>query len=150
MALPRDWKEFIELLNSRLLEYVVVGAVAVSDHAYRRNTGDLDVLIRPSLDNARRLASVMDEFGFRSLGLRAEDFIEPGKFIRLGFPPRGIDLLNQVSGVDFVEIWEGRVIAEVDGVAVTLIGREALIKNKRAAGRDKDRGDLRMLGVASE
>ena len=145
MALPQDWKEFIELLNSRRVDYVVVGAIAVSYHAYPRATGDLDVLIRPTLANAQRVAGALSDFSFRSLGLRAEDFIEPGKFIQLGARPRRIDLLNQVSGVEFDEVWQGRVVAEIDGVAVNLMGREALIKNKRAAGRDKDRADLRIL-----
>jgi len=146
MALPQDWKEFVELLNSRHVDYVVVGAIAVSYHAYPRNTGDLDVLIRPTLENSRRLAGVLAEFGFRSLGLTPEDLIEAGKFIQLGVPPRRIDLLNQVSGVDFEQIWAGRVVAHVDGVAMNLMGREELIRNKRASGREKDRVDLRMLG----
>jgi len=150
MALPQDWKEFIELLNSHRVDYVVVGAIAVSYHAYPRNTGGLDVLIRPTLENAQGVARAMSDFGFASLGLQPQDFIEPGKFIQLGVRPRRIDLLNQVSGVDFEEIWQSRVVAEIDGVPVPLIGRDSLIKNKRASGRDKDRVDLRMLGADPE
>jgi hypothetical protein len=150
MALPQDWKEFIALLNSHRVDYVVVGAIAVSYHAYPRNTGDLDILIRPTLENGQRLAQAMEAFGFASLGLKPEDFIQAGQFIQLGVRPRRIDLLNQVSGVDFEEVWEDRVITELDGTPVMLMGREALIKNKKACGRDKDRVDLRMLGVSTD
>ena len=147
MALPQDWKEFIALLNSHHVEYVVVGAIAVSYHAHPRNTGDLDVLIRPTLENAQRMPAVLNAFGFSGHGLQPEDFIRPGKFLQLGVPPRRIDLLNQISGVAFDQLWDQRVFAEIEGTPVTLIGREALIQNKQAAGRDKDRADLRMLGA---
>ena len=132
MALPRDWKEFIELLNSRRVDYVVVGAIAVSYHAYPRNTGDLDVLIRPTSENAERLIAALADFGFGSLGLQASDLVVPGQFIQLGVRPRRIDLLNQISGVAFDEVWRGRVLTQIEGVSVSLIGREALIRNKRA------------------
>jgi hypothetical protein len=150
MALPQDWKEFIELLNSRRVDYVVIGAIAVSYHAYPRNTGDLDILIRPTLENGKKLSRVMEDFGFRSLGLKPEDFIQGGQFIQLGVRPRRIDLLNEVSGVDFEEVWQGRVTTTLDGTPVALMGREALIKNKKACGRDKDRVDLRMLGISPD
>ena len=146
MALPRDWKEFIELLNSHRVEYVVVGAIAVSYHGYPRFTGGLDVLIRPTLANAQRVHAVIVAFGFPATGLDPENLIEPGKFVQLGVPPARIDVLHEISGVAFDEAWSRHVVAEIDGISVNMIGREALIRNKRAAGRDKDRADLRILG----
>ncbi len=150
MALPHDWKEFIACLNSRRVDYLVVGAIAVSWHAYPRNTGDLDVLIRPTAGNARRVCLALSDFGFGSLGIHPDDLIEKGKFIRLGRPPRGIDLLNEVTGVAFDEAWPARVVGFIDGIEVALIGREALIRNKEAAGRDKDRADLAILRAATK
>ena len=150
MALPRDWKEFIELLNSRRVDYVVVGAIAVSYHAYPRNTGDIDILVRPTSENAERLVAALADFGFGPLGLRPADFVAPGQFIQLGVRPLRIDLLNEISGVGFDEVWQGRVLAQIEGVSVSLIGREALIRNKRASGRDKDRADLRILEAGHE
>ncbi|MBZ5620640.1 MAG: nucleotidyltransferase [Acidobacteriia bacterium] len=146
MRLSKDLREFIESLNSHAVEYVIVGAYALAYHGSPRYTGDVDILIRPSAENADRLEGAIRKFGFGSLGLGADDFREPYQVIQLGHPPNRIDLLTGLTGVLFDEAWEGREPGDLDGIPVQFIGREAFLKNKRATGRLKDRADLEALG----
>jgi hypothetical protein len=150
MRLPADWRAFIELLNSNGVEYLVVGAVALAHHGYPRYTGDLDILIRNSTENAKRLESVLAAFGFAALGLETADFLAPERVIQLGVVPNRIDLLTSITGVSFDEAWAGRIHATLDGMPVNFIGRQALIQNKRMTGRSKDDADLEALGEAGE
>jgi len=87
------------------------------------------------------------EFSFASLGLSAADFIEPDQIIQLGHPPNRIDLLTSITGVAFEEAWAGHVSAELYGIPVCVIGRDSLIRNKRATGRTQDKADLEALGA---
>jgi hypothetical protein len=147
MPLPEDWREFIESLNSNGVEYVVVGAVALAHHGFPRYTGDLDVLVRNSADNSRRLESALAGFGFTALGLKAADFVDSYRVIQLGVPPTRIDLLTSLTGMTFDDAWASRVEAVVGETRVKFIGREALIRNKRLTGRARDKADLEALGV---
>ena len=150
MPLPEDWRAFIESLNSNGVEYLVVGAVALAHHGFPRYTGDLDVLVRNSTDNAKRLESALAEFGLAALGLKAADFADSYRVIQLGVPPSRIDLLTSLTGVTFDEAWASRVEAVVGETRVNFIGREALILNKRLTGRAQDRADLEALGASEE
>ncbi|HEV2494348.1 MAG TPA: hypothetical protein VG204_14880 [Terriglobia bacterium] len=145
MPLPEDWRAFIESLNSNAVEYLVVGAVAVAHHGLPRYTGDLDILIRNSPENAGRLEAALEDFGFGPLGLKASDFVDSDQVIQLGVPPNRIDLLTSITGVSFEEAWAGKVGTELDGVRVNFIGLAALIRNKRATGRAQDRADIEAL-----
>ena len=147
MPLPEDWRAFIESLNSNGVEYLVVGAVALAQHGFPRYTGDLDVLVRSSPDNAQRLEAALVDFGFGSLGLKAADFVDSYRVVQLGIPPGRIDLLTSLTGVSFEEAWAGRVEAILERTHVNFIGREALIRNKRMTGRAKDKADLDSWGV---
>ena len=147
MPLPEDWRAFIESLNSNGVEYVVVGAVALAHHGYPRYTGDLDVLVRNTSDNAQRLESVLAKFGFGSLGLKAADFTDSYRVIQLGVPPSRIDILTSLTGVNFDDAWASRVEASVGETRVNFISRETLIQNKRLTGRAQDKADLEALGV---
>lgn len=147
MKLHSDLREFIGLLNSRRVEYVIVGAHAVAFHGYPRFTGDVDFLIRPTPENAARVVEVLDAFGFGELGLKVSTFTEPDKVVQLGRPPNRIDLLTSISGVDFEEAWRGRVPGEMDGLPVSFLGWDQLLVNKRASGRTKDLADLESLGT---
>ena len=138
------------LLNSHGVEYVVVGAVALAHHGFPRYTGDLDILVRNSTENAKRLESALAEFGFASLGLKAADFKDSYRVIQLGVPPNRIDLLTSLTGVSFDEAWTGRVEVLLEETHVNFIGREALIRNKRLTGRAQDKADLEALGVSEE
>ncbi len=147
MQLPEDWRAFIESLNSNEVEYLIVGAVALAYHGFPRYTGDLDILVRSSPENARRLEAVLVRFGFGDLGLRAEDFADSYKVIQLGVPPNRVDLLTSITGVSFDEAWTGRAEGELGGVRANFIGRQALVLNKKATGRSQDRADLDALGA---
>ena len=147
MKLQKDLREFIELLSSREVECIVVGGHAVAFHGHPRFTGDIDFLIRPTIDNARRVMEALQAFGFSHLSLTAEDLTIPDLVVQLGRPPNRIDLMTSISGVAFDEAWAGKESAELDGLPVFLLGREALLKNKEAAGRDKDLADLSRLRV---
>ena len=146
MKLQSDLREFIELLSSHRVDYLIVGGHAVAYHGYPRYTGDMDFFVRPSRENAVKVVAALAAFGFGQVGLDAETFTEPEKVVQLGRPPNRIDILTAISGVSFEEAWGGRVAAVLDGVPVHFIGRVALIANKRAAGRQKDLADLEELG----
>jgi hypothetical protein len=150
MPLPQDWRAFIESLNSNGVEYLVVGAVALAHHGFPRYTGDLDVLVRNSPDNAQRLESALAEFGFAALGLRAADFVDSYRVVQLGVPPFRIDLLTSLTGVTFDQAWATRVEAVVGETRIHFIGREALILNKKMTGRTKDKADIEALGAGEE
>ena len=145
MALNKDWREFLELLNSRGVDYVIVGAQSLAFHGRPRYTGDLDVLIRPMPDNARRLLDVLTQFGFAGSGFKESDFVEPDQMIQLGRAPSRIDLLTSISGVTIDEAFGTRVSAVINGIPVFTLGRDALIQNKRAVGRPQDLADLASL-----
>jgi hypothetical protein len=147
MHLAKDFKEFIELLNSTRVEYVIVGGYALAFHGAPRYTGDIDILVRSSAANAARLEQALIAFGFASLGISAKDFDSPGQIVQLGFPPHRIDLLTSLSGVSFDEIWNRRVPSQIDGVPVDFIDRESFIKNKLASGRTKDKADVEALSA---
>lgn len=150
MPLPEDWRTFIKSLNSNAVEYLVVGAVALAHHGFPRFTGDLDVLIRNSPENARRLESALVAFGLAGLGLKAADFSQSYRVVQLGVAPNRIDLLTSLTGVSFEEAWADRVEVEMEGMKVNFIGREALIRNKKATGRAQDIADLEALGAGEE
>jgi hypothetical protein len=140
-------REFIESLNSHHVEYLIVGAFALAFHGVPRSTGDIDLFVRRSPENALRMERVLVEFSFASLGLSAADFMAPDQIIQLGHPPNRIDLLTSITGVEFEEAWAERVTCELDGIPVSVIGRDSLIRNKRATGRTQDKADLESLGA---
>lgn len=141
MPLEKDLREFVASLNSNEVEYLVIGAFAVSFHGYPRYTGDLDLLVRPSAQNAERIVRALNEFGLASLGITVADLQSPGCVIQLGIKPSRIDLLTSISGVTFDEAWAGRCKGKLDGIPVLYIGRNELIRNKEAIGRARDLGD---------
>lgn len=143
--LSPDFKEFLQSLNSHRVEYLVVGGYAVGYHGYPRATIDLDVWVRRHPGNARRVVTALKGFGFDVPGLSANLFLKKNQVIRMGVPPVRIEILTSISGVSFREGYAGRVVDEIDGVKVNLIGLEHLKVNKRACGRHKDLDDLEHL-----
>jgi hypothetical protein len=146
VRLDKDLREFVALLNSRNVEFVVVGAHALAFHGHPRYTGDLDLLVRPSLENGRRVATALVDFGFASFGLTEDNFANPDQIIQLGYPPNRIDLLTSISGITFDEVWQSRENSTLDGIPVSYIGRNAFVRNKIASGRLKDAADVEALG----
>ncbi|MEN3370802.1 MAG: hypothetical protein V7609_2945 [Verrucomicrobiota bacterium] len=145
MRLNRDLREFIELLNSRRVDYVVVGAHSLAFHGRPRYTGDLDILVRPTGANAAKLVEVLNGFGFAEAGFKETDFTEPGRVIQLGRPPNRIDLLTDLTGLTVDEAFADKIMAEIDGLPVFVLSRQNLIRNKRAIGRPQDFADLEDL-----
>ena len=145
MILNPDYKEFFQLLNANKVRYLIVGGYAVAYHGYPRYTKDIDVWIHIHPDNASRIVTALKEFGFESLGLQEDDFLEPETIIQLGYAPNRIDLIMGVPGVDFEESHKNRVDEEVDGVRLSFIDLENLKKSKKASGRLQDLADLENL-----
>lgn len=144
--LNRDFKEFAELLNACGVEYLVVGGYALAAHGHPRYTGDIDFWVEPSPTNIDRLLGALQQFGFGSLGLVVADF-SPDTVVQLGRPPRRIDLLTGLDGVEFGACWARRDALLLEGLQLNLIGLEDFKVNKRAAGRMKDLADLEALGA---
>lgn len=117
-------------------------------HGVPRATGDLDVLVRPSADNAVRVLAALRSFGapVDSHGVSEADLATPDTVYQIGLPPNRIDLMTSISGLDFDEAWHSRELVEVEGIPIAFLGRDALVKNKRATGRAKDELDLALLG----
>ncbi len=140
-----DFKEFIESLNDNQVRYLIVGGYALALHGHPRYTKDLDVWVQVSRENASALLQALAQFGMGSLGLTVQDFLEPNQVVQLGYPPYRIDILSQISGVEFSDCYEQRVVVSLDDVDVNFIDLESLKKNKRASGRLQDLADLENL-----
>jgi hypothetical protein len=118
MGLSKGWREFLELLNSRGVDYVIVGAHSLALHSRPRYTGDLDILVRSTPENARTLVDILNEFGFEQSGFEEPDFLKREQLIQLGGVPTRIDLLTSLSGVSSEEAFASKVSAELDGIPV--------------------------------
>ncbi|WP_423148886.1 DUF6036 family nucleotidyltransferase [Rubrolithibacter danxiaensis] len=145
MIFEPDFVDFIELLNKHQVEYLIVGAHALAFHGRPRHTGDLDIWIKPAPDNALKVVNVINDFGFSSLGLIAEDFIRENYVTQLGYPPLRIDILNSISGVTFELAYKNRIQGEFDGLQIPFISIQDFIQNKKSTGRNKDLGDIDLL-----
>jgi hypothetical protein len=145
ISLNPDFKEFIALLNSEGVRYLLLGGYAVNYYGYHRFTGDIDFWIATDVDNARKVSAALQRFGFSAPAVKPETFIEPGKVHMFGVPPARVDLLTAPSGVTFDDCYARRVNISLDGVPVPLISLADLRANKLASGRDKDQADLKRL-----
>lgn len=144
-TLPKDFKEFLKLLNEADVRYLLIGGYAVAYHGYPRATADMDVWVAVAPDNAAKLVDVFRRFGMQSQKLTPALFQEHGKIIRMGVPPMRIEVLTGIDGVEFAQCYAERVTAEIDGQRVDMISRKHLRINKHAAGRHKDLDDLEHL-----
>ena len=145
MHLPQDWKELLELFNSHKVEYLIVEAHALALHGIPRYTGDIDILVNPSEENAVRILAALRDFGFGLLSLDVADFSQPAKVVQLGVVPNRIDLLTGLTGVTFDDGPQTPFWAIWMGIPVPYIGIRAFRKNKLAAGRPRDLADLHSL-----
>jgi uncharacterized protein YpmS len=143
--LSKDFREFIELLNEHEVRYLVVGGYAVAFHGHPRYTKDLDVWIELSPVNAGNVILALEDFGFGSLGLKTEDFLESDQIIQLGYPPNRIDILTTLKKVKFEDCYKERVEIEIRGLKINFINLENLKRNKRSTGRPQDLADAENL-----
>ncbi len=141
-------KDFVDLLRTfgaHDVRFLLVGAYALGVHGRPRATGDLDVWVEATADNAAKVMRALADFGAPLADVSAADFAQPGIVFQMGLPPARIDVLTEITGVTFAEAWAGRLRAPFGPVDVDVIGREAFIRNKRATGRAKDLGDVESL-----
>jgi len=138
--LTPDFRDLLVEFADEGVEFLVIGGHAVARHGFIRATLDLDVFVRPSAENSRRVVTALARFGaaLTAHGVTADDFARTGTVYQIGFPPSRIDVLTSIAGVTFDDAWGSRVSGELDGRRVWYIGRDALVRNKRAAGRPKD------------
>jgi len=150
MEVAPDFDEFIGCLTAHGVDFVIVGAYALAFHGAPRFTGDLDVLIRPTLDNAERLLKALDAFGFPSTGLTPEAVADRRRLLEMGVPPVQIHVMSSISGVEWDEVWADRCDGLLGSQTAPFIGRETYLRNKRAAGRPKDLADIDALKPGHE
>ena len=143
--LPPDFKEFLQLLNSRQVEYLLIGGYAVGYYGYPRATADMDIWIALRPENAVKVVKVLQDFGFGVKELTPDLFLKEEQIIRMGMPPVRIEILTTISGVSFEECYAARQVDVLDGVEVNLISLDHLKVNKKASGRYKDLNDLENL-----
>ena len=146
-GLNADFRDLLTCLVREGVEFLLVDAYALAFHGVPRATGDIDVLVRATPANAERTWRALKAFGapLAAAGVKPEDFARPAVVYQIGLPPRRIDVLTEISGVTFDEAWESRAEGELDGLAVPILGRAALLRNKRASGRLKDLADVERL-----
>jgi len=130
IKLPPDFKEFLRLLNSHKVEYLLIGGYAVSYHGYPRATNDIDIWIAVHPDNAARMVTVLHEFGFGLAEISAELFLKVPSIVRMGYPPMRIEVTTSISGVAFEQCYAERVTDMLDGVEANIIGLAHLKQNK--------------------
>lgn len=145
LLLPPDFKEFLKLLNEHKVRYLLIGGYAVGYHGYPRATDDLDIWIAIHPENAQNIVSVLKAFGLEDPALTPELFLQKPKIIRMGHPPMRLEISTSISGVEFDECYQTRIMDKLDGVEVNLIDLEHLKQNKKASGRAKDIADLENL-----
>jgi hypothetical protein len=145
MELNQDFREFFESLVRRDVRFLVVGGYAMAAHGHPRFTKDLDVWVWMEPANADAVVAALDDFGFGSLGLTTDDFLTADTVIQLGYPPQRIDIVTSPSGVEFEACWSERLIADVGGIQIPVIGLDGLIANKTAAAREQDLLDAQVL-----
>ena len=145
IPLPRDFQDFLKLLNAGRIRYVIIGGYAVAFHGYVRYTGALDIFVEMSESNAVKLVAALREFGFNLPALKPALFLEKGQIIRLGYEPMRLEILTDIDGVSFEECFRHRRRSRVGGLSINFIDLTRLLKNKRASGRQKDLADVEAL-----
>jgi hypothetical protein len=145
MRVEKDFKEFIELLNKNKAHYLIIGGYAFSFYAEPRFTKDIDILIRQTKENARKIIDCMKDFGFSDLDLTEKDFLESNQVIQLGVAPLRIDIITSIKGVDFQKLWGNRVLGQYGDIEVNFISKKDLISCKKKSGRKQDLADVEKL-----
>ena len=141
----RDFRDLLAEFNAHGVEYLVVGAHAVAAHGHVRATKDLDLWVRPTSDNAKRVLSALRAFGAPLHDLTEADLGAPGLVFQIGVAPLRIDIMTSIDGVAFADAWPARLLTRFADQPAAVLSREHLIKNKRATGRTQDAADVERL-----
>jgi hypothetical protein len=135
----------LSALNAEEVEFLLVGAYALAAHGFPRATGDMDIWIRCSHENAQRVWHALQRFGPPLSDLTLDDLKTPDTAFQIGVAPRRIDILTSIDGVEFAEAWPHRLLIEVEGQTFAVISRADLLRNKKASGWPKDLADAAWL-----
>jgi hypothetical protein len=139
--LNSDFRDMLAMLSEEGVEFLIVGAYALAAHGYPRATGDIDIWVRCSDENAVKVWKALERFRAPMFDLILDDLKTPDIVFQIGVAPRRIDILTSIAGVSFDEAWDARISIKVDGLDLWVIGRDHLIQNKKATGRPKDQAD---------
>jgi Nucleotidyl transferase of unknown function (DUF2204) len=137
-----DFKEMLSCLKDEEVDFIIVGAYALAAHGFPRATGDIDIWVRNSFENAQKIMRALMKFGAPISDLSEEDFTAHDVIVQLGVEPCRIDLLTGIDGVEFDEAWQNKVSITIDDLEINILSKEGLLRNKLATGRDKDQGDI--------
>jgi len=145
MMVEADYEDLLKYFNKRKVKYCIVGAFALGFYARPRYTKDMDILVEASHENGEKIIKALKDFGFGRLKLTPKDFTKEKEVVQLGYEPVRIDLLTSIEGCSFKEVWQYKKSGKYGGIKVYFIGRNELIKNKKALGRPQDKADLELL-----
>lgn len=148
MRVEKDFKEFIESLNTNSVRYLIIGSFALSYYSEPRYTKDIDILVDSTASNADRLMTAIREFGFSDIELGSRDFLEPDQVIQLGIAPLRIDLLTSLKGIPFADAWDRRTTGQYGDIPAFYISKQDLIDHKKLVGRKQDLADIEKLTKA--
>ena len=143
--LNEDYKEMLQILLEENVKFIVVGAYALGAHGYPRATGDIDIWVEPSNENAQRVIHTLAKFGASLSNTSEKDFEKEGIIFQIGVAPRRIDIITTIDGVEFQTAYSRKEVISVEGLDIPILSLEDLIKNKESTGREKDALDARML-----
>ena len=143
--LNNDYKEILQLLLNEKVDFLLVGAYALAAHGYPRSTGDIDIWVKPSQENAEKVYRVILKFGAPIYGLTQDDLTKEDIVFQIGVAPRRIDFLTSISGVEYPDAEKDKINVDIDGLHLPFISLKKLIKNKEASGRPKDIEDVKKL-----
>jgi hypothetical protein len=143
--LNSDFRDILSAFCEEKVEFMLVGAYAVAAHGLPRATGDIDLWIQPSPENAERVWAALTRFGAPLNDLSERAFITLGTVVQLGVSPRRIDILTEITGVDYEAARRAKLLIDIEGIKVPVIGLSHLIQNKTAVGRPQDKADAARL-----
>lgn len=146
LPIPPDARDLLRAFCAHDVRFLVIGAHAVGYWSQPRATGDFDLLVEPTPANGKKVLAALEDFGAPLFDLTIDDLSRPGVVFQMGVPPYRIDISTVLTGVGFEEAWAGRATLEIEGLAIPILGRAELVRNKRAAGRPRDLFDLDLLG----
>ena len=141
-------QDFVDLLRAFVaadVRFLIVGAYALAHHGRPRATGDLDIWVDATPENAARITRALAAFGAPMHDIAEGDFAAPGVVFQIGVPPGRIDILTELTGIAFADAWPGRDAGRFGDLTVNFVGLEAFLRNKRATGRTKDLADIEGL-----
>ncbi len=143
-----DFRDILSAFIAEHVEFLLVGAYALAAHGVPRATGDIDLWVRPTPENAAHVWAALAKFGAPLSHLTANELATPGLIFQIGVAPRRIDVITSISGVEFAQAWSNRIDVPIQGMTIPVLGRDDFIRNKRASGRPKDIADAALLEEA--